>query len=112
TGKNPSAPPSLGSQQVVTEPAPYQPWAAAKVLESFNKRAIDDPAALCLPPGLPRATIVSLFPIEIVQTRDKIVIMYEYMNIFRVIPLNVKHPDDLVPPYMGVSVARWAGDAL
>src|SRR5438067_1647735 len=48
TGKNPSAPPSLGSQQVVTEPAPYQPWAAARVLESFNKRAIDDPAALCL----------------------------------------------------------------
>src|SRR5207244_9424414 len=50
TGKDPSAPPSLGSQQVVTDPAPYQPWAAAKVLESFNKRAIDDPAALCLPP--------------------------------------------------------------
>ena len=112
TGKNPSAPPSLGSQQVVTEPAPYQPWAAAKVLESFNKRAIDDPAALCLTPGLPRATIISLFPIEIVQTRDKIVIMYEYMNIFRVIPLNAKHPDDLVPTYMGDSVGRWEGDAL
>ena len=62
TGKDPSAPPSLGSQQVITEPAPYQPWAAARVLESFNKRGIDDPAALCLPPGVPRLVLVSLFP--------------------------------------------------
>ena len=112
TGKDPSAPPSLGSQQVVTDPAPYQAWAVAKVLESFNKRAIDDPAALCLPPGLPRAAIVSLFPLEIVQTRDRIVIMYEYMNIFRVIRMNAKHPDDLVPAYMGDSVGRWEGDTL
>ena len=40
TGKDPSAPPSLGSQQVITEPAPYQPWAAARVLESYNKRGV------------------------------------------------------------------------
>ena len=112
TGRDPSAPPSLGSQQVVTEPAPYQPWAAAKVLESFNKRAIDDPAALCLPPGLPRAALVGLFPTEIVQTPQRIVIMYEYMNVFRVIRMNGTHPDDLVPTYMGDSVGRWEGDTL
>ena len=112
TGRDPSAPPSLGSQQVITDPAPYQPWAAAKVLESFNKRAIDDPAALCLPPGLPRAALVGLFPMEIVQTPQRIVIMYEYMNVFRVIPMNTKHPDDLVPTYMGDSVGRWDGDTL
>src|SRR3954454_15374614 len=28
---------------VVRDVAPYQPWAAKKVLESFQKRAIDDP---------------------------------------------------------------------
>ena len=112
TGRDPSAPPGLGSQQVVTDPAPYQRWAAARVVESFNKRAIDDPTALCLPPGLPRTAIVSLFPLEIVQTPQRIVIMYEYMNVFRVIPMNAKHPDDLVPTYMGDSVGRWEGDTL
>jgi hypothetical protein len=112
TGKDPTAPPSLGSQQVITEPAPYQPWAAARVLESFNKRGIDDPAALCLPPGIPRLVLVSLFPIEIVQTPKKIVFMYEYMNVFRSIAINAPHPPDLAPTYLGDSVGRWEGDTL
>jgi hypothetical protein len=112
TGRDPSAPANPASQQVITEPAPYQPWAAAKVLESFNKRGIDDPAALCLPLGLPRVTIVGLFPIQIVQTPKQIVILYEYMHIFRVIPLNGKHADDVVPTYMGDSAGHWEGDTL
>jgi hypothetical protein len=112
TGRDPSAPANPASQQVVTEPAPYQPAAARKVLESFNKRGIDDPLAQCLPPGVPRVTIVGLFPFEIVQTPQRIVIMYEYMHIFRVIPLNAKHSEDLVPTYMGDSVGHWEGDTL
>ncbi|HEV8393637.1 MAG TPA: hypothetical protein VGQ37_05150 [Vicinamibacterales bacterium] len=112
TGKDPSAPPSLGSQQVITEPAPYQPWAAARVLESYNKRGIDDPAALCLPPGVPRLVMVSLFPIEIVQTPKRIVFMYEYMNVFRSIPIDAPHPPDIAPSYLGDSVARWEGNTL
>jgi hypothetical protein len=112
TGLDPSAPANPASQQVITVPAPYQPWAAQKVVASFNKRGIDDPLAFCLPPGVPRATIVGLFPFEIVQTPQRIVIMYEYMHVYRVIPLNAKHPDDLVPTYMGDSVGHWEGDTL
>jgi hypothetical protein len=112
TGRDLAAPANLGSQQVVNEPAPYQPWAAKKVLESFNKRGIDDPAALCLPPGLPRLAITGLFPQQIIQTPQQIVILYEYMNVFRVIPLNAKHHDDLVPTYLGDSVGHWEGDTL
>jgi hypothetical protein len=112
TGRDPTAPANPASQQVVRDPAPYQPWAAKKVLESFNKRGIDDPAALCLPAGLPRLAIVGLFPIQIVQTPEQIVILYEYMNVFRVIPMNAKHSDDMVPTYMGDSVGRWEGDTL
>jgi hypothetical protein len=112
TGRDPAAPSNPASQQVITEPAPYQSWAAAKVLESYNRRGIDDPNGLCLPSGVPRATLVGLFPIQIIQTPQQIVILYEYMNTFRVIPLNAKHPDDLVPTYMGDSVARWEGDTL
>ena len=112
TGKDPAAPPSLGSQQVITDPAPYQPWAAARVLDSYNKRGIDDPAAICLPPGVPRLVMVSLFPIEIVQTPKRIVFMYEYMNVFRSIPIDAQHPTDLAPTYLGDSVGKWEGDTL
>jgi hypothetical protein len=112
TGTDPTAPPSLASQQVVTEPAPYKPEAARRVLELFNRRGIDDPTTHCLPPGIPRLNIVSLFPIEIVQTPKRIVFMYEYMNVFRSIPINAKHSDDLGPTYVGDSVGRWQGDTL
>ena len=94
------------------EPAPYQPWAAKKVLESFNRRAIDDPQAQCLLPGVPRVTTVGLFPMQIVQTPQTIVMLYEYLNVFRTIPINAKHPDDLEPTFMGDSVGHWEGDTL
>src|SRR5207249_7145910 len=94
------------------EAAPYQEWAAKKVLESFNKRGIDDPTSLCLPPGVPRAVMLGLYPQKIIQTPKEIVILYEYMNVFRTIPLNAKHPDDLLPSYMGDSIGHWEGDTL
>ena len=112
TGLDPSAPANPASQQVITDPAPYKPEAAARVLESFKKRGIDDPAGLCLPLGVPRLALVGLFPIQIVQTPTQIVILHEYMSVFRVIPLNAEHPADLVPTYMGHSVGRWEGDTL
>ncbi|HUI76267.1 MAG TPA: hypothetical protein VLY24_00090 [Bryobacteraceae bacterium] len=113
TGRNPgaAAQPSF-NDRADREAAPYQPWAAQKVLEAFNRRAIDDPSALCLPLGLPRAGLLGLFPIQIVQTPKRIVILYEYMSSFRVIPLNATHPDDLLPSYMGNSVGHWEGDTL
>jgi hypothetical protein len=56
--------------------------------------------------------MLGLFPQQIVQTPTTIVILYEYMHTFRVISLDVPHPDDLLPSYMGNSVARWEGDTL
>jgi hypothetical protein len=114
SGKNPDAPPVVGSNErpAGREGAPYQEWAAKTVRESFNKRAIDDPTALCLPPGVPRSVMLGLFPQKIVQTPKEIVVLYEYMNTFRMIPLNAKHPDDVVASYMGDSVGHWEGDTL
>jgi hypothetical protein len=94
------------------EKAPYQPWAAARVLESFNRRGIDDPMARCLPPGVPRTTIMGLFPMQIVQTPSTIVMLFEVFHTFRTIPIGVPHPTDLEPSYMGDSVGRWDGDTL
>jgi hypothetical protein len=112
TGADPSAPANPASQQVIRDPAPYTPAAARRVLESYNLRGIDDPVGLCLPAGVPRSALVGLFPLQIVQTPTQIVILYEYMSAYRVIPLDVPHPDDLVPAYMGDSVGRWEGDTL
>jgi hypothetical protein len=111
TGRDTSAPANATAQQTGGM-APYQPWAAKKVLESFNKRGVDDPTAFCLPPGLPRLTLTGLFPIQIIHTADQVAFLYEYMNVFRVVPLNGKHNPDAVPTYMGDSAAHWDGDTL
>jgi hypothetical protein len=94
------------------EKPPYQPWAAAKVLEMYNRRGIDDPEARCAAPGVPRITTIGLFPLQFLQTPRAIAIMYEVFHVFRIIPIDAKHPDDLEPSYMGDSVGHWEGDTL
>jgi hypothetical protein len=94
------------------EGAPYQDWAAKKVLESFDRRGIDDPTSRCRPAGIPRSVMLGLFPQQFIQTPTQLVILYEYMGTFRVIPFGAKHPDDLLPSHMGDSTAHWDGDTL
>src|SRR5262245_8422326 len=85
SGRDPSAAVALSSNDrpAGREGAPYQPWAAQKVLEAFNRRGIDDPTSQCLPAGLPRTVMLGLFPQQIVQTPTQIVMLYEYMKIGR-----------------------------
>jgi hypothetical protein len=114
SGKNPTAAVVLSSNDrpAGREGAPYQDWAAKKVLESYARRGIDDPTAQCLPGGIPRSVTLGLFPQQFIQTPTQIVMLYEYMNMFRVIPFDAKHPDDLIPSYMGNAVGRWDGNTL
>jgi hypothetical protein len=91
---------------------PYQEWAAKKVLESYKMRGVDEPMVRCLPPGVPRTTLMGLFPMQIVQTPKTIVMLFEVFHLFRIIPIDAKHPDDLEPSYMGDSVGHWDGDTL
>ena len=113
TGLNPNAPvlPASSDRQT-REGAPYQTWAAKKVLESFKQRAIDDPTARCLPAGVPRSVILGLFPQQYIHTPKQLVILYEYMGASRIIPFTSKHDPDVEPTYMGDSIARWEGDTL
>src|SRR5262245_62311257 len=73
TGKNPNAPTVLSSNDrpAGREGAPYQEWAAKKVLEAYNKRGIDDPTAHCLPGGIPRSVTLGLVPHQFVQTPNQ-----------------------------------------
>ncbi|MBI4888552.1 MAG: hypothetical protein HY824_15760 [Acidobacteria bacterium] len=114
SGLNENAPrvQSSSDRPAGAEPAPYQPWAAQKVLEAFNRRGIDDPTGLCLPPGVPRVSMLGLYPQQFIQTPNAMVILYEYANSHRLIRLNAAHPDDVLPGYMGDSVGRWEGDTL
>ena len=89
---------------------PYQPWAAKKVLEAYNRRNIDDPVARCIPELDLGAG--ALYPNQFVQTPKLIVILVESRHVFRIIPLDEKHPDDLDPSYLGDSVGHWEGDTL
>ena len=114
SGRTPSGPvvQSSSERPAGVEPAPYQPWAATKVLEAFNRRGIDDPTGLCLPPGVPRTVMLGLYPQQFIQTPTHVVMLYEYMNAHRVIAMNATHPDDVLPSYMGHAVGRWDGDTL
>lgn len=89
---------------------PYQPWAAKKVSEAYNRRHIDDLVARCIPELDLGAG--PLYPNQFVQTPNLIVILIESRHVFRLIPLNEKHPDDLDPSYLGDSVGHWEGDTL
>src|SRR5262249_58440677 len=64
SGRDPSATVALSSNDrpAGREGAPYQPWAAQKVLEAFNRRGIDDPTSQCLPAGVSRKQMLWLFP--------------------------------------------------
>jgi hypothetical protein len=75
---------------------------------------IDDPTAICLPNGLTRQ-IPSPYAQQFIQTPGQLVILYEYMHFFRVIPFgapNRPHAADIEPTYMGDSLAWWDGDTL
>lgn len=77
-------------------------------------RGPDDPGqySTCSPTGVPGAYFVP-YQWEIVQGRDRVVIVYEYPHLFRVIPTDgTPHPADPDPTWMGDSIGRWDGDTL
>jgi hypothetical protein len=67
--------------------------------------------ATCMPTGVPLSYFVP-YQWEIVQGLDKVVILYEYLHMFRVVPINGPHPVDPDPTWMGDSVGHWEGDTL
>jgi hypothetical protein len=100
------------------EDPPFQTWAAAL----FKKRNFEnehrgpdsgpDPTERCIPPGIPR-TMLQPFPWEIVQARDRVIMIFEYQSLIRQIFTDGRgHPKDLEPTYMGHAIGKFQGDAL
>ncbi|MEP6962550.1 MAG: hypothetical protein ABI995_10750 [Acidobacteriota bacterium] len=103
--------PPIDTHTIRREPLVYKPaWEAKR---GPLDAALDDPTLFCLLPGVPRISTMPM-PLEIVQTPKQVVILHEAFRAWRRIPLeaNLKHPDDLVPTWMGDSVGRWEGDTF
>jgi len=66
----------------------------------------------CYPLGVPQ-TYITPYPFQIVQIPNLVIIVYEYPNAIRFVPVDgrpqVVDPD---PSWMGTSVGRWDGDTL
>ncbi len=91
---------------------PYQPSALAQKQENFKNRATADPETKCYLPGVPRVTYMP-FPFQIVQTPEKLTILYEYIHTIRYIYTNgSKHPPGHIDWWMGDSRGQWEGDTL
>ena len=100
------------------EDPPFQPW--AEVL--LKKRDVEnntadpdsgpDPIERCFPPGVPRI-MLQPFPWEIVQAKDRVVMIFEYQALTRQIFMDGRgHPKDLDQTYMGHSIGKYEGDTL
>jgi hypothetical protein len=86
--------------------ATLTPWGKA-AFDAFD--GLTDP---CLPVGVTRQANAP-DPLEIVQTPQRVVILYESWHIFRSIPTDGRpHPAKLDPTWFGNSVGKWEGDTL
>jgi len=100
------------------EDPPFQPWAEAKFKERQSEKLHQDPDSgpdpteRCIPPGIPRE-MLQPFPWEIVQTRDRVIMIFEYQSLIRQIFTDGRgHPKDLEPTYMGNATGKFEGDTL
>jgi hypothetical protein len=102
-------PPGLGVVEGGT--IPYLPGARARKDENAKNWLTADPEVKCYLPGVPRATYMP-HPFQIVQSRDVILIAYQYASASRTIPLAPRTVEPPVETWMGDSVGRWEGDTL
>jgi hypothetical protein len=100
------------------EDPPFLPWAEAKFKERQSEKLHQDPDSgpdpteRCIPPGIPRE-MLQPFPWEIVQARDRVIMIFEYQSLIRQIFTDGRgHPKDLQATYMGNSIGRFEGDTL
>jgi hypothetical protein len=68
--------------------------------------------ASCMPPGVPQTFAVPYY-FQIIQSPRFVVILHEYLHLYRVIPIDgTPHPLDPDPFWMGHSIGHWEDDTL
>jgi hypothetical protein len=100
----------VGRRTIPNRPI-YKPeyWEKIRATDwNFSRKY--DPANRCLP-GLPRMGA----PQKIFQTSNEIVLLYEDLNRFRIIPTDNRPHNPIrtqIPSWFGDSVGHWDGDTL
>ncbi len=101
---------------------PYQPWAEAKQRENYENRTVvrvandpsrfdtGDPELQCYRAGVPRANYMP-FPLQIFQTPEQILIVYEYKGAYRTVNMESDRPA-VDESWMGWSNGHWEDETL
>ena len=109
TFEDPAGPPPWSNTLWPANP-PFTPWGEAE-----SRRLGDIRNVVPCQPGGPIFAMweLGLFPIEILDAPDRLIIKPENSALPRRIYLDGRgHPADLDPGWMGHSIGRWEGDVL
>lgn len=102
------------------DPPPLTEWGRERFEASKPQRGprgvpvaeTDDLVYQCFPPGTPRIYIHP-FPMEIIQTPGRVLMLFEYDHLVRQIHTDGRgHRTDLAPSWMGDSTGHWEGETL
>ena len=92
-----------------------QPWVRAIVKanaeKELNLQYVPTAHGSCLPSGLPEVLNLRE-PVQLLQERDKITIIYQRDHQIRQVRLNRDHPQGVEPSWYGDSVGHYEGDTL
>ena len=83
-----------------------------RVAMNMTQHPFANTSSRCLPIGTPGNMMGAPYPVRIVQTPNFIAMLFEEGWQFRTIYMNSKHPDDMVPSFMGHSIGHWEGKTL
>jgi hypothetical protein len=102
--------------QVIGPDVPYLPDVAeamAEIRANYNP-VVDDVNRSCLPYGMPhQMTVRAQYPMEVIQTDDEIMLVFELHNDTRHIHMDGRSiPQGLMPTWMGYSVGAWQNGEL
>lgn len=102
-----------------TTPPPMTAWGKARydaAKPGIGPRAQplgNDPMMACNPIGYPRVAFYNAYPMEFVQTKDRLVEFFDFFYTHRTIYLDGrKLPDDPEGTWYGYSVGHWDGNTL
>jgi hypothetical protein len=113
---------SANLDHFTTEVPSFTPWGEArwKAAREGTRTPLDqgrediDPMLhpYCMTPGFPRIYLRPS-PVEIAQTRDRVLMLFEVDTVWRVIYMDGReHTEGAPPTFMGHAVGRWDGDTL
>ncbi|MDP9084886.1 MAG: hypothetical protein M3N50_14155 [Pseudomonadota bacterium] len=83
-----------------------------RVAMGMTDHAYANTSSRCLPIGTPGNMMGAPYPVQIVQRPEFMAILFEEGWQFRTVYMNRKHPDELIPSFMGHSIGHWEGKTL